>query len=98
MHRRLERAKAPAITTGSSEEIKAHAVDWRRDLTGWVQAGARSDPEKPEAVRNIALLSVSSKAKTTENLKKLKKGQGNSDFFFPRMIIPKPFDLSKINS
>ena len=83
MHRRLERAKAPAITTGSSEEIKAHAVDWRRVVTGWVQAGARSDPEKPEAVRNIALLSVSSKAKTTENLKKLKKGQGNSDFFSP---------------
>lgn len=98
MHRRLERAKAPAVTTGSSEEIKAHAVDWRRDVTGWVQAGARSDPEKPEAMRNIALLSVSSKAKTTENHKEAKERARKFRIFFPRMIIPKPFDLSKINS
>lgn len=50
-HRRLERSKPPASIAGSSGETKADAGSWRRGTTGWVQAGARPDTEKPEAVR-----------------------------------------------
>lgn len=37
-------------------------------MTGWGQSGARSHTEKAEAL-NVALLPVSSKAKTTANHK-----------------------------
>lgn len=50
-HRRLERAKAPTIIASPSGETEARAAGSRGGVTVWVQAGARSDTEEPEAMR-----------------------------------------------
>lgn len=52
-------------------------------MAGWVQAGTGSDMEKPEVLRNIAPLPVSSKAKITANHKEAEGRARKFRFFSP---------------